>query len=283
MTCGRSFFGKWFSRGSVYPLRFALRRDALQRAFATVAFIIVTAATSLHAGAVQHEATSRPESQPTLTDFERQVRDYLLRNPEVIVEALQKLETRERAAQADEVKRTIALRRDEIFNDPASPVGGNPFGRVTIVEFFDYICPYCRQVAPLLTEAEKANPDLRIVYKEWPILGPGSVFAARAALAAVKQGKYLPFYKAMMQTTGQVNESKALEIAKSIGLDVARLKKDMEDLAIKDAIDRTRKLAMALRITGTPSFVIGDEVVRGAVDAETLKLLIEDARDAARK
>ena len=126
-----------------------------------------------------------------LDPFEQRVREYLLRNPEVIMEALRILQERQRAAEAEGLKRTIAERSDEILNDPAAPVGGNPAGDVTLVEFFDYNCPYCRRVAPTVAELEEADPDLRLVYKEFPILGPGSQFAARAALASRKQGKYV--------------------------------------------------------------------------------------------
>jgi protein-disulfide isomerase len=126
-----------------------------------------------------------------LDSFEQRVREYLLKNPEVIMEALRILQERQRAAEAENSKRTIAERSDEILNDPAAPVGGNPEGDVTLVEFFDYNCPYCRTVAPTVTELGEADPDLRLVYKEYPILGPGSQFAARAALASRRQGKYV--------------------------------------------------------------------------------------------
>jgi protein-disulfide isomerase len=212
-------------------------------------------------------------------EFERRVRAYILKNPDVILEALQLIERREQASQGDEIKRLIVAWRDEIFHDPASPISGNPQGDVTVVEFFDYNCPYCRRVAPMLAEAEKADPNLRFVYKEWPILGPNSTFAARAALAAVKQGKYGAFHKAMMGASGVVNEGKVIEIAKAAALDVARLKKDMDDPEIKGMIERNHALAAALRITGTPSFVIGDQVVRGAVDSDTFKSLVKEARE----
>jgi protein-disulfide isomerase len=141
-----------------------------------------------------------------LDPFEQRVRAYLLKNPEVIMEALQVLQERQRAAEAETFKRTIAERSDEILNDPAAPVGGNPAGDVTLVEFFDYNCPYCRRVAPTVVELEEADPGLRVVYKEFPILGPGSEFAARAALAARKQGKYVPFHNALMRATDQVTD-----------------------------------------------------------------------------
>jgi protein-disulfide isomerase len=147
-----------------------------------------------------------------------------------------------------------------------------------LVEFFDYNCPYCRRVAPTVVELEEADPDLRLVYKEFPILGPSSQLAARAALASRRQGKYVPFHNALMQATEQVAEETVMETARAVGLDTERLDQDMRDPAIEDAIARNLQLANALGITGTPSFVIGHEVVPGAVDLRTLQSLIARAR-----
>jgi protein-disulfide isomerase len=186
-----------------------------------------------------------------LDEFEQRVRDYLLNNPEVIMEALQILQERQRAAEAENLKRTIAERGEEILNDPAAPVGGNQAGDVTLVEFFDYNCPYCCRVAPTVVELEQADPDLRLVYKEFPILGPGSQFAARAALASRRQGKYVAFHNALMQATEQVTEQTVMEIAREVGLDTEQLRADMQDPAIQEAIGRNLQLANALGITGT--------------------------------
>ena len=213
-----------------------------------------------------------------LDPFEQRVRDYLLKNPEVIMEALQILQERQRAAEAENFKRTITERSEEILNDSAAPVGGNAAGDVTLVEFFDYNCPYCRKVAPTMADLEEADPDLRIVYKEYPILGPGSEFAARAALASRKQGKYVPFHHALMQASEQVTEETVMEIARVVGLDPEQLGADMQDPAIQAAIARNLELANALGITGTPSFVIGDRIVPGAADFRTLQGLIADVR-----
>lgn len=127
-------------------------------------------------------------------DLDRQLHAYLLKNPEVILESVKSLEARQQAAAESEATAVIAERRDEIFNDPDSPVGANAGGDAILVEFFDYDCPYCRQATPLLGKLEQADRGLRLVYKEYPILGPGSAFAARAALASRKQGKYLAFH-----------------------------------------------------------------------------------------
>ncbi|CAN7568962.1 DsbA family protein [Phyllobacterium sp. LjRoot231] len=217
---------------------------------------------------------------PPLRDagFERQVRSYLLANPDVIVESVNGMEARQKATEENELTLVLAQRHDDVFNDPASPVGANPQGDATLVEFFDYNCPYCRKATPMLDGLEQADKGLRLVFKEYPILGPGSVFAARAALASQKQGKYLAFHKAMMTYKGQITENSSLEIAAQVGLDVERLKKDMEDPAIDEAINRNRALAGVLRISGTPTFVAGKEILRGLVDVDTLKQLIASVR-----
>jgi protein-disulfide isomerase len=224
------------------------------------------------------DAPAMSSKAAELDPFEQRVREYLLKNPEVIIEALRILQERQRAAEAENSKRTIAERSDEILNDPAAPVGGNAVGDVTLVEFFDYNCPYCRRVAPTVTELEEADPDLRLVYKEYPILGPGSEFAARAALASRRQGKYVPFHNALMRATEQVTEETVIQIARGAGLDTKQLRADMQDPAIQEAIARNLQLANALGITGTPSFIIGQEVVPGAVGLRTLQSLIARAR-----
>ncbi len=210
--------------------------------------------------------------------FDKRVRDYLLANPEVIVQSMQGLEARQREAEATEAQAVLSARTDDVFRDPDSPVGGNPDGNVTMVEFFDYNCPYCRQVAPVMLEAEAGDAQLRIVYKEFPILGPGSVFAAKAALAAHRQGKYAVFHQALMQIKGKAGEATVLQAAAEFGLDVDRLKKDMDDPKVQAAIDRNVALARYLRINGTPGFVIGDQIQRGATDLATMKTLIAKAR-----
>jgi protein-disulfide isomerase len=249
--------------------------------FAAALLLIAAGAAWFAIGATAQQSAPVPATSETpveLDEFEQRVREFLLNNPEVIMEALQVLQDRQRAAEAENLKRTIAERRDEILNDPAAPDGGNPTGDVTLVEFFDYNCSYCRRVAPTVVELKDADPDLRLIYKEFPILGPGSQFAARAALASRKQGKYVPFHNALMHATEQVAEESVIEIARTVGLDTEQLRADMEDPTIEAAIARNLQLAAALGITGTPSFIIGEEVVPGAVDLRTLQSLIARAR-----
>jgi len=162
-------------------------------------------------------------------EFERRVHDYLMAHPDVIMQSVNQLEARQRAKDETEVQEIVKSRADEIFRDAATPTGGNLKGDVTLVEFFDYNCPYCRQVASVMIKAEEAEPQLRIAYKEFPILGPNSTFAAKAALAADKQGKYVAFHKALYEVHGAVDQGKVKEVAATIGLDLDRLKADMAD------------------------------------------------------
>ncbi len=211
--------------------------------------------------------------------FEKRVRTYLLEHPEVIMEAVRRLESRQQAAEQSEAQVLLKARAEEIFRDADSPVGGNPTGDITLVEFFDYNCPYCRQVAPMMLEAEAADQQLRIVYKEFPVLGPNSLLAAKAALAAHRQGKYVAFHKALMAVRSAADASRVMEVATKVGLDIERLKTDIDDPVIQAVIDKNLALARALRIDGTPGFVIGEQILRGATDLKTLQSLIREARD----
>jgi protein-disulfide isomerase len=158
-------------------------------------------------------------------------------------------------------------------------VAGNPDGAVTVVEFFDYRCPYCKAVARDMIETLEAEGDVRIVFKEFPILGPDSQTAAKAALAADRQGKYLPFHQALMDHKGTLDRDAILDIAEELGLDLELLEVDMESPEVATVIARTLALAEALDIGGTPAFIIGDELVPGAVDMKTLKDLVAKARN----
>jgi protein-disulfide isomerase len=210
--------------------------------------------------------------------FGQRVRAYLLEHPEVVMEAAQRFEERQWAGEQTETQQLVRARAEELLRDADSPVGRNPHGDVSLVEFFDYNCPYCRRVAPVMIDAEKADPQLRIVYKEFPILGPNSTFAAKAALAVHRQGKYLALHQALMQARGTVDEAQVLDAATRIGVDIERMKSEMKDPAIQTAIEKNLELAQALRINGTPSFVIGEQILRGAADLKALQELIGEAR-----
>ena len=211
------------------------------------------------------------------------VRDYLMRNPEVMIDVLEA--AKEKLSSDAQAQRTKALteRRQEIFEDPNAPVAGNPKGDVTLVEFFDYRCPYCKQVAPAIQALLGEDKQLRVVYKEFPVLGPESVTAARAALAARKQEKYEALHRGLMEMKGQINETAIFNAAKSAGIDVERLKRDMAAPEIDQMLRANHQLAAALDITGTPGFVVGDEIVPGAVSVDALRQLITTARSEKEK
>jgi protein-disulfide isomerase len=206
------------------------------------------------------------------------IHDYLLKNPDVLIEALRGAEDKlNREADVNAAK-VLADRRSEIFNDPATPVGGNPQGDVTIVEFFDYRCPYCKQVLPSLQTLLNEDHKLRFIYKEMPVLGPVSVVAAHAALAARRQGKYDAFHNAMMATKGQITDDTVYRVAGSVGLDIDRLKQDMAAPEIEREIKANLALADELNIRGTPGFIIGGHIVPGALDLDALKNMVAEAR-----
>jgi len=211
------------------------------------------------------------------------IRDYLIKNPEVMIDVLEA--AKDKLSSEAQATRATALveRRQEIFEDPNAPVAGNPKGDVTLVEFFDYRCPYCKQVAPAIDALLAEDKKLRVVYKEFPVLGADSITAARAALAAQKQGKYEALHRALMGMKGQINEAAIFAAAKSAGIDVERLKRDMETPEIDGFLRANHQLASALDIRGTPGFVIGDEIVPGAVSVDALRQMIAAARSEKEK
>jgi protein-disulfide isomerase len=217
------------------------------------------------------------EQQLPADQVEKIVRDYLLREPEVIYQALQELQRREAEATAARQRAAIADNRSELLEAPHTPIGGDPDGDVTLVEFFDYRCAYCRRVVPSMQALLQEDPDLRVVFKDLPVLGPDSVRAARAALASGLQEGYVPFHFALMAADDLSIEG-IRAAAVSVGLDPDRLEKDMASAEVSAAIDANYRLANALGIEGTPAFVIGDQLLPGAVDKARLEELIRQHR-----
>lgn len=208
------------------------------------------------------------------------VRDYIMNNPEVVIQSIQGLRAREEKAAQEKAKANMVKFRPDLQNDPASPVGFNQKGDVTIVEFFDYRCGYCKKVLPDVMKVLNDDKNIRYVFKEFPILGPDSITASKVALAAwnTDKGKYAAFHQAMMKAKGGLPESRVMRIAAETGYDVKALKKAMSDPRVEAQIKKNYALAQALNINGTPAFVIGNEIVRGAVDLATLKRLVAKAR-----
>jgi protein-disulfide isomerase len=227
--------------------------------------------------------TAAPTAASDFTAEQRQaieglVRDYLSKNPEVVLDALQAAEDKIKAASREKAAAALVALRSELFEDPDTPIGGNPNGDVSLVEFFDYRCPYCKQVVPSIDALLAEDKQLRFVYKEFPVLGPDSVVAARAALAAHKQEKYEEMHRALMSIKGQINETSVFQAASSIGLDVERLKRDMAAADIDRMLRANARLADALQIRGTPAFVVGEEIVPGAISLNAMRQLVEAAR-----
>lgn len=245
--------------------------------FRCASVVVGCAVALVFASGVAARAGEAPGA-PSRQEIEQIVREYLLRHPEVVTEALQEAQRREQVAQRKRAAEAIRAHLAELTQDPESPVGGNPQGSVTIVEFFDYQCGYCKREAVELKALLQADPDIRLVYKDLPILGPASVFAARAALAAQKQGKHEALHAALMAADQPLTDQSVLQIAAQAGVDAAKLEKDMADPSVSQALDRNFRLQRALDIQGTPALVVGTEFVPGAASLETLKALAARAR-----
>ncbi len=242
--------------------------------------LAIAAALFCTAGAVPASAQSIPDAQRS--EIERIVREYLIKNPEVLQEAYAELEKRQAAAEADKHKKTVAENSELLFRSPRQVVLGNPQGDVTFVEFFDYNCGYCKRAFDDMAELMKNDPKVKIVLKEFPVLGPSSVEAARVATAVRMQDKtgvkYLEFHRKLLLGRGQADKARALAVAKEVGLDMARLERDLTSDEVKTSLEEAFKLAEKLGINGTPSYVIGENVVIGAVGLPALQSKINAAR-----
>lgn len=208
------------------------------------------------------------------------VAETLRENPELVLEALQALEARQAEAQAATAASVLTEERSMLERDPNAPVLGNPDGDVTIVEFFDYNCPYCKRAMPEVNALMAEDTNVRLVLREWPILSEGSAFAARAALASRQQGKYAEMHDALMTMRGKVEAEAVLRIAGEVGLDVEKLKIDMQSPEVEEHIATSMRLAEALGFNGTPSFVVGDQLIPGFVEKPELVEAVTAARAA---
>lgn len=243
-------------------------------------------ALNLFAGAAQAQMSPAPSAQShssplspeQVEAIERLIRDYLLRNPQIVLEAVEKLEQSRRDEATRASSAAIAAAREELVNDSDALVVGDPRGDATLVEFFDYQCPYCKQMEPGLRQLIKDDGRLRVVYKEYPILGPGSTIAARAALAARRQNKYAELHMLLIDSRGELDEERVMSIARTAGLNIDRLKVDMQAPEIDAILERNAKLARAIGVDGTPGFVIGETLVPGAVEIADLKTMLAGTR-----
>ena len=221
------------------------------------------------------------ESEPAAFSDEQKkaigdiVKDYLLKNPEVLIEVQSALEAKLEKEQAEKLKDFLAANGKEIFRNPSSSIAGKADGDITVVEFFDYNCGYCKRGLPEVQNFLKGDDKVRFVFMELPILSKGSEEAAKFALAAKRQGKYWEFHQALLGAKGVANEAASLKVAEGLGLDMAKLKTDAASDAVKDELEQMKTLAKKMGINGTPHFLVGDKSIPGApedlhVQLETL-------------
>ena len=215
-----------------------------------------------------------PAQQITDEQVKQLALEAILENPQIIMQAVAILEQRkrERAASASN---TVRLQLEQ---DPNSPNLGNPDGDVTVIEFFDYNCPYCRKAGQTVQELLASDANVRVIYREWPILGEDSVFASRAALAARAQGKYEEFHWALMNGEGRASEASILKLARHLDLDVEKLQADMTSPAVEAHIAQSSALARTLGFTGTPAFIVGDRTAPGMLSTDEITAMVAEAR-----
>jgi protein-disulfide isomerase len=226
-------------------------------------------------------AASSPFTDAEREALHAEIRSYLLANPGLLMEMLQILEQQKQATEALNDRELVAQNRDAIFDDGFSWVGGNPEGSVTVVEFLDYQCGYCRKAQPEVTELLENDGEIRLVVKELPILGPGSELAARAAVATmIAEGPdaYGRLHDRLMRTTGKIDDALLDKVLVETGLDPDAVRAAMEDPEVERRLAETRALAGKLAIAGTPTFVFEDRMVRGYVPIDAMTQLVEEAR-----
>ncbi|MGA7486932.1 MAG: DsbA family protein [Xanthobacteraceae bacterium] len=246
------------------------------RPFVAALFAMLTAL------AAAAPARAEPFTAQQRSEIEGIIKDYLLTHPELLQDVMNELDKRQSQAEAEKHRAAVAENRATIFSSPRQVTLGNPQGDVTVVEFFDYNCGYCKRAMSDMLDLIKTDGKLKFVLKEFPVLGDGSVQAAQVAAAVRMQDKsgkkYLEFHQKLLGGRGQADKARALAVAKEIGLDVARIEKDMASEEVKATIEENFKLAEALGLNGTPSYVVGGDVVVGAVGLNTLKEKVNSAR-----
>ncbi len=214
-------------------------------------------------------------------EFGAAVRAYLLENPEVIMEAVSILEQRQQQQAAVSDLELVAQYYEQIFNDGYSNVSGNPEGRIQIVEFSDYKCGYCKRAYPELLQLIEDNPDIRFVLKEFPILGAESVLASRAAISVlINEGDeaYERFHDALMRENGPLTELSLPLIAESLGIDSTKMNETMNTALVTQIIQSNRSLGQQMQISGTPTFVVGNQMLRGYVPLAQMQQIVDDVR-----
>ena len=244
-----------------------------------MAGIVLAGVPAVMADDMSHPATAVPQAGQTSAAFDDAVHDYLKRHPEAVAEALQAFQAQQEKQRDVAAQAAIGSEGEKLYHDASSPVVGNPNGKETLVEFFDYSCHYCKQIHPDLQTLLKDDHDLKVIYKDFPILGPGSVLAAKAALAAKIQGKYPEMHDALLDFKGQFDDAAIQQIAEAVGVDYTKLKTDMGSAAVQDTLADNMALAEKLNIHGTPTMIINHQLVGGALPLDDLKKKLEENKD----
>ncbi len=243
---------------------------------------LASALLALALGGAPLAASAQSFTEPQRGEIEGIVKNYLLTHPEILEEVSVELGKRQAKAEAEKHAAAVASNAQTIFKSPRGVILGNPDGDVSMVEFFDYNCGYCKHAMADMLALLKADPKLRVVLKEFPVLGPGSVEAAQVAVAVRMQDasgkKYLDFHQRLLGGRGQADKARAMAAAKEAGLDMARLEKDINSPEVRATLEENFKLAEAMGMNGTPSYVVGNQVVVGAVGLDALKAKIAMAR-----
>ena len=243
-----------------------------------ISALALTLALAAPAAATDLEAMTAPEREA----FRAEVRSYLLENPEVLMEALSVLEQRQAEAEVERDAMAVEANADALFSSAYDVVLGNPEGDVTVVEFMDYRCGYCRRAHPEVMELLEFDDDIRLVVKEFPILGEQSVLASRFAIAtrvALGDAAYVEMHNALMEMRGDVTQPALMALAGDRGLDAEAIAASLDDPMVQDTIEYNRALGQRLQITGTPSFVFGDQMVRGYVPLDGMLEIVASLRD----
>ncbi len=234
-------------------------------------------------------ATAATPATKTFSDAEKTaiediIKTYITKeHPEILIEASQELQKRDDSTAKTKSAAAIKTNHDKIFSDAQTPVGGNPKGDITVVEFFDYQCVYCKMAEPDMEKILGEDKNIKFIYKDFPILGPVSTTAAKASLASARQNNYIKFHDALMSKKDHLTEDMIYQVAKDSGLDVDKLKKDMADDAIVKQVEANMQLGRDIGVRGTPMFIVGEDAYPGALQYDQLKKAIEAARVEAKK
>lgn len=229
------------------------------------------------------------EAGAAFTDGEKAAIEEVVRNllvnkePDIVMKAAQEIQRRQEAEATANTQKALSGSHDKLYNNAKDPVGGNPKGDIAVVEFFDYQCGYCKMAHEAVSKLIAEDKNVKIIYKEYPILGPGSQQAAKAALASVKQGKYQKFHDALMTVKDRLSDDVIFKAAQDAGLNVEKLKKDMADPALEAQVKETIALGQEVGARGTPTFVIADKLYPGAMPYDQLKKIVDEARASAKK